>query len=166
VPEFRIKQDVLPGENLVKELRITPNLIGDYKVRCAEMCGGAHSAMERPVLVVSQTDFDAWAAKESAANVQDPAQRGQKTAEIQCKACHSFEGAAGIGPTWKGLFGSNVDLANGTSVAADEAYLKESILLPAAKIVKGFQNIMPPTYKDTLSDQQVTDLIAYIKTLK
>jgi len=166
VPEFRIKQDVLPGENLVKELRITPNLIGDYKVRCAEMCGGAHAAMERPVLVVSQADFDAWVAKESAANVQDPAQRGQKTAEIQCKACHSFDGAAGIGPTWKGLFGSNVDLANGTSVAADEVYLKEAILLPAASVVKGYQNIMPPTYKDTLSDQQVTDLIAYMKTLK
>ena len=117
-------------------------------------------------MVVNQADFDAWVAKESAANVQDPAQRGQKTAEIQCKACHSFDGTAGIGPTWKGLFGSKVDLADGMNVTADEAYLKESILLPAAKVVKGFQNIMPPSYKDSLSEQQVTDLIAYMKTLK
>ena len=66
VPEFRVKQDVLPGANLVKELRITPNLPGDYKVRCAELCGGAHAAMEGPVKVVTKTDFDAWVAKKSA----------------------------------------------------------------------------------------------------
>ncbi len=166
VPEFRVKQDVLPGANLVKELRITPSLIGNYKVRCAELCGGAHAAMERPVIVQSQQDFEAWVAQELASNVQDPATRGQKTAEIQCKACHSVDGKAGIGPTWQGLFGHQVELTNGTTLTADEAYLRESILTPAAKIVKGYQNIMPPSYKDTLTDQQISDLIAYIETLK
>jgi cytochrome c oxidase subunit 2 len=166
VPEFRLKQDVLPGANLVKELRITPTQPGDYKVRCAEMCGGAHSTMERPVIVVSQTDFDAWVAKESSANTADPVERGQKVAEIQCKACHSFDGGPSIGPTWKGLFGNEIALNDGTTLTADEAYLKESILLPAAKIVKGYQNIMPASFKDTLSDQQLSDLIAFIKSLK
>lgn len=166
VPEFRVKQDVLPGENLVKELRINPTLIGNYTVRCAELCGGAHAAMERPVIVVSRADFDAWVAKESASAVQDPAGRGQKVAEIQCKACHSFDGTQSIAPTWKGLFGRNTEFADGTSAAADETYLKESILAPAAKIVKGYQNIMPPTYKDSLSEQQVTDIVEFIKTLK
>lgn len=166
VPEFRVKQDVLPGENLVKDLRITPTLIGEYKVRCAELCGGAHAAMERPVIVLSQADFDAWVAKEMSTNIQDPAQRGQKLAEIQCKACHSFDGSTGLGPTWKGLAGHDVDLADGSKVPADDAYLKESITLPAAKIVKGFQNIMPATYKGTLSEQQISDLVAFIKSLK
>ncbi len=166
VPEFRVKQDVLPGANLMKELRITPTLIGQYMVRCAELCGGAHSAMERPVIVQSQQDFDTWVAVEMATNVQDPAQRGQKIAEIQCKACHSIDGTKGIGPTWKGLFGSTVDLANGTTVTADDDYLKESIVNPAAKIVKGFQNIMPATLKNNLSDQQISDILAYMKSLK
>ncbi len=166
VPEFRVKQDVLPGANLVKDLRITPTLIGNYKVRCAELCGGAHAAMVRPVIVQSQQDFDNWVAQEMASTVQDPAARGQKTYEIQCKACHSTDGKAGIGPTWKGVFGHQVELADGTTVTADEAYLHESIVNPSAKIVKGFQNIMPPTYKDTLTDQQISDLIAYIETLK
>jgi cytochrome c oxidase subunit 2 len=166
VPEFRVKQDLLPGENLVKELRITPTLIGEYKVMCAELCGGAHAAMERPVIVVSQGDFDAWVAKESAANIQDPAERGKKISEIQCKACHSFDGTQAIGPTWKGLFGHEVELVDGTKVKADEAYLKESITNPAAKIVKGYQNIMPQTYGGTLSSQQITDIVEFIKTLK
>ncbi len=166
VPEFRVKQDVLPGANLVKELRITPDLIGNYKVRCAELCGGAHAAMVRPVIVQSQQDFDSWVAEQMASSTQDPATRGQKTAEIQCHACHSVDGSKGIAPTWKGLFGSQVDLADGTSVTADEAYIRESIENPSAKIVKGFPNIMPSTYKNTLTDQQISDLIAYIETLK
>jgi cytochrome c oxidase subunit 2 len=166
VPEFRVKQDALPGANLVKELRINPTLIGEYKVRCAELCGGAHAAMESPVVVVSKADFDAWVSKESASTVQDPVGRGQKLAESQCKACHSFDGTGGVGPTWKGLAGSKVDLADGSSATADDEFLKESIVLPAAKIVKGFQNIMPATYKSSLSDQQVSDLIAFIKSLK
>ena len=122
--------------------------------------------MERPVIVQSQQDFDSWVAQEMASNVQDPATRGQKTYEIQCKACHSVDGTPGIGPSWKGLFGHQAELADGTTATADEAYLKESILTPAAKIVKGFQNIMPSSYKDTLTEQQISDLIAYIETLK
>jgi cytochrome c oxidase subunit II len=167
VPEFRVKQDVLPGANLVKELRVTPIVIGDYKVRCAELCGGAHATMESPVLVVSQADFDAWIAQELASNTANPAERGQKTAEIQCKACHTFDGTAGpLAPTWKGMFGSKVELADGSTVTADEAYLKDSITNPAAQMVKGYQNIMPQTYKTTLSDQQINDIIEFMKTLK
>jgi len=166
VPEFRVKQDVLPGANLVKELRITPSQIGQYKVRCAELCGGAHSAMERPVIVQSQADFDTWVAQQMASEVQDPAQRGQKTAEIQCKACHTFDGSKGLAPTWKGVFGHRVELSDGSTITADEAYIRESILNPSAKVVKGFPNIMPPNYKDTLTEQQISDLVAFIASLK
>jgi len=166
VPEFRVKQDALPGKNLVKELRITPDLIGAYTVRCAELCGGAHSQMERPVVVQSQQDFDTWVAGQKAANTQSPEERGQKIAEAQCKVCHSVDGTKGVGPTWKGLAGSTTELADGTSVTADDVYLMESITNPAAKIVKGYSNIMPATLKNNLSDQQISDLIAYIKSLK
>ena len=166
VPEFRVKQDVLPGENLVKELRITPTQPGNYTVRCAELCGGAHASMERPVIVVSQAEFDAWTAKEASASTASPVERGQKLADIQCKACHSLDGNPSIGPTWKGIAGRAIELADGMTVTADDAYLKESILQPAARVAKGFPNIMPANLKEILSDQQVSDLIEYMKSLK
>lgn len=167
VKEFRLKQDVLPGENLVKELRVTPNRIGEYTVACAELCGGAHAYMNSPVKVVSQADFDAWIAGELKASTASPAERGEKLATgTGCLACHSVDGTKLAGPTWKGLAGHEVTLADGSTVTADDAYLKEAIVDPALKIVKGYAPIMPATYKATLNDQQIQDIIEYIKTLK
>jgi cytochrome c oxidase subunit 2 len=81
--------------------------------------------------------------------------------------CHSTGGADGIGPTWKGLFGSQTTLANGSTVTADEAYIRESIVQPNAKVVEGFQpNIMPQTFGNSLTDEQITGLIEYIKTIE
>jgi len=167
VPEFRVKQDALPGgEKFVRNLRVTPTLIGDYKVRCAELCGLQHATMESPVKVVSETDFNDWVAQETGASA-DPVARGQKLAQTYgCVACHSADGSQLPGPTWKGVFGHEVTLTDGSTVTADEAYLRESILNPGAKIVKGFPNIMPATFGQQLSDEQVTDLIEYIKSLK
>jgi cytochrome c oxidase subunit 2 len=165
VPEFRIKQDVVPGR--VTEYRVTPILEGSYKVRCAELCGTAHYSMESPVVVVTETAFDEWvmARQAEAAAVQTPEGRGEKlVADNGCSACHSLDGSALPGPTWLGLFGEEVELADGTTVTADEAYLTESIKDPLAKIVAGFQPIMPTTYGFT--DEQVADLIAYLKTIK
>lgn len=166
VPEFRVKQDLVPGR--ITELRITPTLIGNYKVRCAELCGTSHAYMERPVIVSSQTDFDAWMveqvklAEQAAAT---PEGRGQALVQANgCAACHSLNGSAGIGPTWAGLFGSQVLLSDGTTVTADEAYLHESIKAPQAKIVKGFENQLMPTYGFT--DEQINDIVTYLKTLK
>ncbi|MCO5222006.1 MAG: c-type cytochrome [Thermomicrobiales bacterium] len=88
-----------------------------------------------------------------------------KKLSAQCTICHSVNGGVGIGPTWKGLFGSDVELANGTTVKADEAYLTESIKDPAAQVVKGFAAGTMPLYGTVLSDQQIADLVAYIKTL-
>ena len=167
VPEFRVKQDALPGDKLVKELRLTPTRLGDYKVRCAELCGRQHAYMESPVKVVSQVDFDAWIAQESAIS-NDPVERGKKwAAQYGCIACHSIDGTQIVGPTWKGLYGEQAPLADGTTVTADDAYLRESIVDPNARIVQGFSpNLMPQTFKDQLKDQQISDLIEYIKTLK
>lgn len=168
VPEFRIKQDVLPGQNLVKELRITPTRLGNYKVRCAEMCGGAHAYMESPVKVVSQQDFDSWVAAQSKASSANPADRGAALAKSSgCVACHSIDGTKMIGPTWKGLAGSQVKLADGSTVTADDPYLTTSIIDPNKQVVAGFPpGLMPQTYKNQLSDQQIKDLVEFIRTLK
>lgn len=167
VPEFRVKQDALPGDKLVKELRLTPTLIGQYKVRCAELCGRQHAYMEAPVVVMSQADFDAWITKESAIS-NDPVARGKKWAtQFGCASCHSVDGTKIVGPTWKGLYGHEVTLADGATATADDAYLRESIVDPNARVVQGFApNLMPQTFKDQLQDQQISDLIEYIKTLK
>jgi cytochrome c oxidase subunit 2 len=172
VPEFRVKHDLVPGR--VEEYRITPTLIGDYKVRCAEICGTSHAYMESPIKVVSQADYDAWvseqaviAAEQAALAAANPdAGRGEKLYnESGCKACHSLDGAKGIGPSWKGLFGSQVPLADGSSVLADEEYITESIRNPSAKVHQGFSPNAMPSFA-YLNDGQIADLIEFIKTLK
>jgi len=172
VPEFRIKQDVVPGR--VEDYRVTPNLIGSYKVRCAELCGTSHSYMEKTVIVLSQADYDKWINEQTkialiaqATADADPnpsSARGQVLYNNNgCKACHSLDGAKGIGPTWHGLFGSSVKLADGSEVIADVAYLTESIKFPNKKVVGGFSPGMPDF---GLKDKQIADLVAFIKTVK
>lgn len=166
VPEFRLKQDLVPGR--ITELRITPTLEGNYKVRCAELCGTSHAFMERPVVVTSQEEFDTWfnaALEEAITASQTPEGRGQAlVAANGCAACHSINGAPGIGPTWFGLIGRTEELIDGSTVVVDEAYVYESIKTPQAKIVAGFENQLMPTYGFT--DEQIADIIAYIKTLR
>lgn len=168
VPEFRVKQDLLPGENFVRELRITPNRIGEYKVRCAELCGTSHAYMESPVIVVSQADFDAWVQEELNLLGADPAARGEKWARNNgCISCHSLDGSMGVGPTWKGLYGTTQQLADGSTVTVDDEYLLTAIINPNAQVAAGFPaNVMPQNFKDTLSEQQLADIIEFIKTLK
>ncbi|GAB4502072.1 MAG: cytochrome c oxidase subunit II [Anaerolineales bacterium] len=173
VPEFRVKQDVVPGRETL--YRITPILIGDYKVRCSELCGTSHAYMESAVKVVSRADYDAWVADQTAkaqaeaaaaAANPDPG-RGKKLYEsLGCKACHSTDGSAGIGPTWKALYGSQVPLADGTNVTADDAYIKMSILQPGAQTVAGYTAGAMPASFGNLTDGQLADLIEFMKTLK
>jgi cytochrome c oxidase subunit 2 len=166
VPEFRVKQDLVPGR--ITELRITPTITGDYKVSCAELCGTSHAYMINPVKVATQSEFETWMTVKVAEAVtasQTPEGRGKALVEANgCAACHSINGAAGIGPTWFGLAGSEVELSGGVHVIADDAFLAESILDPQAKIVAGFEAQQMVTY--TFTDEQVADIIAYIKTLR
>lgn len=167
VPEFRVKQDALPGgSEFIRDLRVTPTEIGEYKVRCAELCGQRHAYMLAPVKVLSQQDFDAWVAEQTAP-AGTPEERGAQYAQqYGCAACHSIDGSKLVGPSWKGVFGHEVTLSDGSTLTADEAYLRESILNPSAKIVQGFQDVMPKNFADQLTDAQISDLIAYIKTIK
>ncbi len=167
VPEFRIKQDVVPGRTT--QLRITPIRLGNYKVRCAELCGLRHAYMTDPVIVSSQADYDAWVKQQAAAEAALLAKGGPEAgkamvAQNGCGGCHSIDGTRMTGPTWRGLFMSQVKLEDGTTVTADEAYLTELIHDPNAKIVAGFPaNVMP---KFDLTDQQIKAIVSYIETLK
>jgi cytochrome c oxidase subunit 2 len=184
VPEFRVKQDLVPGRETT--LRITPIAVGEYTLRCAEICGLNHTQMEAVVRVVSAEEFQAWVDEKSAAPAfaeMTPEERGAYWASAEgfgCVACHSADGTPGVGPTWQGLFMREEQLTDGSTVTADEAYIEHSMLEPNAQIVAGFNpNIMPQNYLDqfTAREEEVgsaeaidlniaADIIAYIKTLQ
>ncbi|HTX90947.1 MAG TPA: cytochrome c oxidase subunit II [Anaerolineales bacterium] len=166
VPEFRLKQDILPGRTV--DLRVTPTVIGSYKVSCAQLCGTNHAYMIANVVVVSQADFQAWVTKQLATASQDPALHGlQLVQQFGCAVCHSVDGSKKVGPTWQHLYESSVTLADGTKVTADDKYISDSIINPNLQIVKGFSpNVMPQTFGQTLDDSQIQAIIAYIESLK
>jgi len=177
IPEFRLKQDVVPGQ--FTSLHATPNVVGEFHIFCAEYCGTAHSKMLGTVHILSSEDYQKWldgvyVAPAKAASAAEPAPaRTMTMAENgahlfrskSCVTCHSVTGERMIGPSVKGLFGSVVELEGGVKVKADENYVRESIMDPMKKIVKGFAPQMP-TFRGMLSDEDVNDLIAYFKTLK
>jgi len=165
VPEFRLKQDIVPGQ--VTEYRVTPIELGGYTVRCAELCGTSHSYMNAPVVVVSQDDFVNWVDQQIALIPDDPgpnADRGEIVANQNgCFACHSVDGSIIVGPSWLGLYGSDVPLAGGTTVAADDEFISESILDPNTKIVEGYPANAMPQY--TLTPEEIADIIEFIKSI-
>jgi cytochrome c oxidase subunit 2 len=165
VPEFRIKQDLVPGRTI--DLRITPNLIGDYTLRCAELCGLRHAYMESKVKVVSQANFQKWISQQQASAPANPTLRGQQLAQqYGCLNCHSTDGTKKLGPTWLHLYSSTVQLSDGTSNPADENYLQNSIMNPNLQVVSGFSPNVMPDFSKVLDQTMVDALIAYIKSLK
>lgn len=184
IPEFRVKQDLVPGRTT--SLRFTPVQLGEYKVRCAEICGLQHADMLAPVRVVSQEEFDAWVEEKSALPSfaeMTPEERGAfwYSAEgFGCIGCHSLDGSAGAGPTWLGIIGRQEELTDGTAVTADEEYITNSILYPNDQIVAGYQpNVMPQNYVDQFAEREaeilanegveidiIADLIAFMRTLE
>jgi cytochrome c oxidase subunit 2 len=167
VPEFRVKQDALPGgDDFVRELRITPIEQGEYKVRCAELCGLQHAYMVSPVKVVSHDAYNSWVISQSGLSA-DPVERGRKWyTDFACNSCHTIDGTPGVGPTWKALFNHQVTLDDGTVITVDEPYLMKSIRNPEAQIVQGFANIMPVNAAGDLTDAQVLDIIEFIKSIE
>ncbi len=176
VPEFRVKQDLVPGQTT--ELRITPTDVGEYSLVCAEICGEQHSLMVAKVRVLEPADFDAWVQEQQSAVLpDDPAERGAIWFEqFGCNACHSTDGSALVGPTWLGLWGSEHTLEDGSTVVVDEEYFRHSILEPNAQIHTGFQpNLMPQNFGDRIAEEQgkldpgidvINDLIEFAKTLE
>lgn len=167
VPAYRQKQDVLPGRYTY--LWFLPRQVGSFDIYCSQYCGTGHSVMRGVIIVMQQQAYQAWEEQEEQklkAGVLSPVEKGEHLfQESGCLGCHSIDGSAKAGPTMKGIFGSKVPLTNGRIVTADEEYLRESIVDPNAKVVNGYQPIMP-TFKGTIKDEDIAAIIQYLKTLQ
>lgn len=165
IPAFRLKMDVVPGRYTKTWFHATE--AGEHPLFCAEYCGTQHSTMLAKVVVHPRGEFETWL--EQAANFLErmtPAEGGALLVQRRgCAQCHSVDGSARIGPTFKGTFGTSQPLASGENVTVDENYILESILEPMAKVRAGYQPVMP-TYKGQLKDEEISAIIAYLKTLK
>jgi cytochrome c oxidase subunit 2 len=161
VPAFRVKADVLPGR--YTNIWFEPTKPGTYHLFCAEYCGTRHSGMTGQVVVMEPNDYQNWLS--GGAGEGSLAAAGQKLFnDLACNTCHRPD-AQGRGPVLQNLFGKTVELASGERVVADEAYIRESILNPQAKITVGFQPIMP-TFQGLVTEEQLLELIEYVKSLK
>ena len=160
IPQFRVKADVIPGRYNV--LWFTATKAGTYDLYCAEYCGTKHSGMIGKVIAMEPADFQAWL---SGGRAEDsPVAAGQKLfSDLACNTCHMTE-SQGRGPMLTNLFGKTVELQGGGTAVVDEAYIRESIVNPQAKIVAGFQPIMP-TFQGLVSEEQLLQLISYVKSL-
>lgn len=165
IPAFRTKKDAVP--NRYTSLWFEAKAPGEYQIYCTEYCGDDHSRMTSKVIAMEPAAFREWVAgQKSASASMSPVERGQKLFTAQgCAGCHSIDGSTLIGPSLKGKYGANEQLTDGSSVAIDDNYIRESILTPNAKIVAGFAGQMPP-YQGRLQDDEISALIDYIKTLK
>ncbi len=162
-PEFRTKADVVPGR--YTQLWFEATKIGTFNIFCAEYCGTNHSVMGGRVIVMQQDDYDRWLSGNL--NAQSPVDAGKElfTNKLGCASCHKDDGTGGRGAALKGIFGKPVRLnGGGTVAAADDNYLRESILNPGAKLVEGYPAIMP-TFQGQVTEDQLLQLIAYIKSL-
>jgi cytochrome c oxidase subunit 2 len=160
IPAFRVKMDVLPGR--YTDLWFTPTQVGTYHLFCAEYCGTKHSGMIGWVTVMEPANFEAWLSGAPAGETLE--QAGERLfKQFNCNTCHDA-GPTQRGPALANLLGKRVTLQGGASVIVDENYIRESILQPNAKVVAGYQAVMP-TYQGLVNEEAVLQLIAYVKSL-
>jgi cytochrome c oxidase subunit 2 len=167
IPEFRVKTDAIPG--ILNEERVTPTEVGDYTAHCSELCGTGHAYMTAPVRVVTEQDFRQWAEEQQAAAAIPlvGAEGGRQLVEQNgCTGCHSLDGTPLVGPTFQGVFGSRRSFDDGTAAMADDAYIRSSILNPGDQVVQGFANVMPGTYGEQLSEEEIDAIVEFIKSLE
>jgi cytochrome c oxidase subunit 2 len=161
VPAFRIKKDAVPGRYNVAWFRATRT--GTYHLFCAEYCGTEHSKMTGRVVVMEPEAYQTWLA--GGPPPESPVAAGERLfTELNCITCHRPD-SAGRGPLLTGVFGRRVLITTGDSVVADEAYVRESIVNPTAKIVAGYQPVMP-TYQGQVTEEQLMALVAFIESLQ
>jgi cytochrome c oxidase subunit 2 len=160
VPAFRTKQDVVPGKYSTTWFQ--PTKVGKYHLFCAEYCGTRHSGMIGWVYVMEPRDYANWmrGGESTGSLAEDGAKLFQ---DLACVNCHKADNS-GRCPSLVGVYGSTVKLTNGATVKADEAYIRESILQPNAKIVSGYAPVMP-TFQGLVTEEGVLQLVEYIKSL-
>jgi len=161
VPSFRVKMDVVPGHYNTMWFR--PTKPGKYHFFCSQYCGTDHAVMGGWVYVMEPDDYAKWLSRSTGSG--DPVAMGAKLyADLACSTCHLPDGK-GRGPSYNGVYGSKVKLADGSTVTADDEYIRESILQPNAKIVAGFNPVMP-SFQGLVTEDQIVALTAYIKSMK
>jgi cytochrome c oxidase subunit 2 len=164
IPAFRIKEDMVPGKNNYMWFEAITE--GRYDVLCAEYCGQLHSYMLSSVTVVPQQRYDEWLAKAASAGDEHPGLAIMK--QNACFTCHSLDGSKLIGPSFKGIFGkTEIVVTNGVEreITIDEEYISRSIKEPNADVVQGYMKGLMISYENTINDQQIADIIDYIKNL-
>jgi len=165
VPDYRIKQDVVPGRYTTVWFEVKEP--GQSQIFCTEYCGRSHSDMLGKVIALEQSEFDQWL-KSSGGKPEDMslAEWGEVLyTKSGCQACHSLDGSKIIGPSFKGSWGQNRAFTDGSTGVVDENYIRNSIINPSGKIVSGYDPVMP-SYDGTFSDEDLSAIIEFIKSLK
>ena len=162
IPAFRVKADAVPGR--YSAIWFEPTQVGQYHIFCAEYCGTRHSGMIGTVYVMEQADYQAWLSGGGATGGTMLQQGATLFTQLACVTCHLADGS-GRGPSLVGVFGSKVALEDGSTVTADESYLRESILMSQAKTVKGYEHVMP-TFQGLINEDGVAALIEYVKSMQ
>lgn len=168
IPQIRAKMDLVPG--IVSWFWFTPTVEGRYEILCAELCGVGHYNMRGHMVIADQEEFDTWLASKptfaeslTMGTTGGLVEQGKALAEGQgCVACHSVDGSPSLAPTWQGIFGRETTLADGSEIIVDEAYFRESITDPRAKLVAGFPPVM---IAYDFSGEQLDALVAYARSL-
>ena len=160
VPAFRIKQDVLPAKYTTQWFEATKT--GDFRIFCAEYCGTAHSTMIGMVTVMEASDYEQWLSGGSALSPVDAG--AALFQQMGCVTCHASDDI-NRGPSLTNVYGNDIELNDGTAVLADEDYIRESIVNPTAKVVDGYVPLMPVNFRTQLSDEDILNLLEYIKSL-
>ena len=159
IPAFRTKTDVVPGRYTTTWFEATKP--GTYHIFCAEYCGAQHSGMIGTVTAMEPGEYQAWL---GGGTNEPPAVLGERLfSSLACNTCHIADGK-GRGPKLNELYGKSVALNNGSSITFDDTYIRESILDPAAKVVKDYQVIMP-SFRGQISEEQIGQVIAYLKSI-
>jgi cytochrome c oxidase subunit 2 len=165
IPAFRVKQDCVPGR--YNKLWFRPTQVGEFDLFCTEYCGKDHSNMTTKVIVY-ETEAEWIAAvkeKGDITRITDLVQRGETIYQRECATCHSVDGSPLVGPSFKGLWGKTETLESGETVKVDEGYVRESIIEPSKKIVKGYPNQMTPFSWGANEDAYMEGIFAYLKSL-
>jgi cytochrome c oxidase subunit 2 len=160
IPAFRVKADAIPGR--YSSVWFTPTKTGQYHLFCAEYCGTKHSGMIGSVFVMEPNDYQVWLSG-GGGGLSMAARGEQLFQQFGCASCHLTDGS-GRGPSLAGRYGQQEQLATGSALVVDDAYIRESILTPQAKLVAGYGPVMP-TFQGQVNEQGLRDLIEYIKSL-
>ncbi len=173
IPAFRVKKDMVPGRK-GNFMWFEPQREGEFDLFCAEYCGLQHSYMYNTVKVLNDSAFNAWMTDTtmvaSAGEVESPTATGKRIMQnIGCFACHSVDGSRLVGPSFKGIWGEQQTVVTDgetRQVTVDEEYIRRSVYSPNADVVDGFPKGLMVSYQGQLSDDDIHNIVEYLKTLE